>query len=158
MTSRQFIEKNFGVPLQKDRSGSSIWADNKGNIYSYGRHYPLLFKVNGITFRNTAGYSNTTSRHIGWCRGFEAIDVQLSGCGQYSWNHPENRDKVPYLLSMGAHDDTILKAIRKDLFNEHTRVTDLMLSKKRKDTAIYKYLESEAGRISKSFHAVVEAL
>ena len=55
-----------------------------GKLYSYGRHYPLLWKVttpNGrnVLVCNRAGYSNTTAKHISWCHG--VADVYVRGIG-----------------------------------------------------------------------------
>lgn len=149
MTTAQFISKNFGVASAKDRSCSSVWADHNGNIYSYGYHYPLLFEIGGLIFRNRTGYSNTTARHIHWASGFGAIDVWLSGCNMYSWSNAENHDKVPALLrhawpDMPAATLTALKqAIMADLSAELDNINERIASKKRTNTQVYQMLITE---------------
>ncbi len=159
MTSAEFIKRQFGNDDGKEKSLSSIWKDGKGNIYSYGRHYPLLFTVGGLTFRNCTGYSNTTAKHINWAGNWNtgeiAIDVWLSGCNLYTWNNPENSGKVPALLNLAKYSDgsdpeadkkieeAILKAVFADLEAELVDINKRIASKKRTDTAIYKSLIAE---------------
>jgi hypothetical protein len=156
MTTQEFITKNIGVASERDRKCSSVFADHSGNIYSYGYHYPLLFKVGELTFRNNTGYSNTTAKHINWAgqadRG--AIDVWLSGCNQYSWRNSENAHKVPALLyalehyaTKGVDDkpliEEIMRAVFADLEAELVDINERIASKKRTDTQIYKSLMAE---------------
>lgn len=152
MTTQEFISRNYGVAAQKDRKCSSVFADYDGNIYSYGRHYPLLFEVDGVNFVNATGYSNTTAKHINWARQAEpgAIAVWLDGCNLYTWNNPENRDKVPSILRdmLYADDKTpfvkkLKKAILLDLENERADIQDRINAKKRTDTAVYRSLVTE---------------
>jgi len=73
MKSSQFIEKiAHKMRNNEPVSGmcSSVVAAD-GQLYSYGRHYPLLYPVKtrgGKTLLclNASGYSMTTSKHIGW--------------------------------------------------------------------------------------------
>lgn len=153
MTSKEFIERQFGNADGKEKSLSSIYKDGKGNIYSYGRHYPLLFKVGDLVFRNNSGYSNTTAKHIGWAGQAEpgAIDVWLSGCNLYTWNNPENSRKVPAILRNSMYfDETpaeveaqLLAAVFADLEAELADINERIASKKRTDTQIYKSLMAE---------------
>lgn len=151
MTTQEFIKRNYGIASDKDRKCSSVWADYDGNIYSYGRHYPLLFEVDGVNFINATGYSNTTAKHINWARQAEpgAIDIWLSGCNQYTWRNPENGAKAPHLLYLahyGMTDDIksgLKKAILADLEAERANIQERIDSKKRTDTAIYRSLVDE---------------
>lgn len=135
MTTREFINREFGVAGQS-KSMSSVYKDERGNIYSYGRHYPLLFQVGELTFRNVVGYSNTTAKHINWTRDQGAIDVSLSGCGVYTWNNPGS-NTVPYLLNSGADEATLLRAVFYDLEQELIDIEKRMLSKTRTNTKLY---------------------
>lgn len=157
MTSREFINRQFRNSDGKSRSLSSIYKDGKGQIYSYYHHYPLLFEVGGLTFRNTRGYSSTTGKHISWAGGAD-VDVILSGCNQYSWRNSENRDKVPYMLyerannyNDAASDKKVLIAISKDLVARKHQLEAERDAKKRKDTQVYQWLERE-------YLEVIEAL
>lgn len=164
MTSREFIQKQFGNADGKSRSLSSVCKDANGQIYSYGYHYPLLFQAGGLTFRNTGGYSSTTAKHISWCWDLADIDVKLSGCNQYAWRNSENSRKVPYLLHAratfadGITDNQILAAVLNDLIDERTEIKTQMDSKKRKDTNIYRTLAGELLTVSQSMRRVEGAL
>lgn len=84
MKTQEFISKNIGLKPSgyKRRWCSSVYQDYDGNFYSYGSHYPLLFKVDGQWFINNAGYSVSTSKHIGWAHsaiGCNAKTVKLVG-------------------------------------------------------------------------------
>jgi len=48
-------------------------------LYSYGPHYPLLFKVAGQWVCNDRGHSVTTSKHIGQARQYSDFSVELQG-------------------------------------------------------------------------------
>lgn len=48
-------------------------------LYSYGPHYPLLFKVAGHWVCNDRGHSVTTAKHIGQARLYSDYNVQLQG-------------------------------------------------------------------------------
>lgn len=152
MTTQEFIKRQFGNSDGKDKSLSSVWKSGEGNIYSYGRHYPLLFTIDGVDFVNSTGYSNTTAKHINWAKAasnYTAIEVWLDGCNLYTWNNPENSDKVPSLLRLAEYGMTpeILKALKKailrDLTNEIADIRDRMDAKTRKDTKIYASLVDE---------------
>jgi hypothetical protein len=153
MTSREFIQKQFGNADGKTKTLSSIFKDERGNIYSYGRHYPLLFKVGELVFRNNTGYSNTTAKHIGWAGSVEpgAIDVWLSGTNLYTWNNPENSQKVPAILRNSMYfeqmpDDVkaqLLAAVFADLEAELVDINARIGAKTRTDTQIYRSLLAE---------------
>jgi hypothetical protein len=163
MTTQEFIKKTYGVTSDRGRHCSSVIADNQGNIYSYGQHYPLLFSVGGLTFRNCTGYSNTTSRHISLAGGHDAIDVWLSGCNLSTWNSPENAKKVPQLLHLSGHGmtpviETMLKmAIVEDLDAELADIKERMASKKRKDTKTFNALEDELTDCDRRIELINEA-
>lgn len=149
MTTAEFINRNFGVTSTKDRKCSSVYADHEGNIFSYGPHYPLLFTVDGLSFRNCTGYSNTTAKHINWAGGHGAIDVWVQGTNLYTWRNGENSQRVPHLLHLASYGmtpviETALKmAIVEDLDAEYSDIKQRMESKKRKDTQVYRSLEAE---------------
>ena len=135
MTTQEFISRQFGNANGENKSLSSVTKDGNGNIYSYGRHYPLLFEIDGVNFVNATGYSNTTAKHINWARQAEpgAVSVWLDGCNLYTWNNPENRDKVPALLSLAQYGMTpeiktaLKRAILRDLENERADIQDRIL-------------------------------
>lgn len=149
MTSREFIQRQFGNADGKEKSLSSIWKDGDGNIYSYGRHYPLLFTVDGISFRNCTGYSNSTAKHISWAGGFGATDIWVSGCNQYSWGNSENGAKIPHLLYLAHYGMTpeikkaLKKAVLSDLESERADIQERIDSKKRTDTKVFEALTAE---------------
>lgn len=76
MTSQDFIRSIVNGERTKARTVASIYF-NGTNIYSYGTHYPLLFKINGRWILNDRGYSATTGRHISWAWPFAAFRVHL---------------------------------------------------------------------------------
>lgn len=137
MTTREFIERWYGVDDGIERSCSSVFKDGKGNIYSYGYHYPLLFTLNGQTFRNVHGYSVTTAKHIGWCYGFNAIDVDLPSSFRLS--------------SDEAYDYVQVKRALRDKANRLRAELD---AKKRTDTKVYQWLKSDWKRAERSLQAV----
>lgn len=145
MTTQEFIVKRYNKKGIEKRFGS-VMVDSGGYIYSYGYHYPLAFNVAGLDFVNNAGYSTTTSKHIGWAHGalnYNAISVKLSrGDSQ--------------IIASGASNADKLEVIRKALFAEHTRITDEMLTKKRKDTFVYSNLQRQASTLAESLKKVIE--
>lgn len=146
MTTQEFITKNFGVTSTKERKCSSVFADHNGNMYSYGYHYPLLFTLDGKVYRNVAGYSNTTAKHIGWCYGFDAIDVELDR------------------LAVGAVGDAIrydneiefaINEVKRCLKATVVAKQQAMDAKKRKDTQVYKWLEFDYSKAVKQLAKAV---
>jgi hypothetical protein len=111
-------------------------VDTDGNIYSYGRHYPLLFEVEGLTFVNVAGYSNTTSKHISWAR--QAVDNAIPVKLDY------NKDRLPLTLA----------TIRERLNAQRLGIAKQMASKKRTDTWVYKDLFRQLNRVDASISMV----
>lgn len=69
---------------QKEKRSGNIYRDQAGNIFSYGSHYPLLFKVNSKWYVNEQGYSNTTARHISLARQFADISVKIPNGSSFS--------------------------------------------------------------------------
>lgn len=127
MTTREFINKAWNGQTRK-KECSSVFYEN-GVVYSYGYHYPLLFKINGKTVRNVEGYSNTTERHIQWSRDIDAIDI-----------HAGHRFRL-------SHDDNMTMS---DLVEGQiayiNNLKEQMASKKRKDTQVYKWLKFDHDR------------
>lgn len=142
MTSRDFIRKQFDNSDGKEKFLSSIMKDGDGNIYSYGRHYPLLFKLEGLTFVNTRGYSATTGRHIAWAKqaaDYQAISVKLK------------RDD--YLRTL------TLATVELRLVEQYDAIKSQMDGKKRIGwhgavTQVYQRLEYDLARVNDSINLV----
>lgn len=163
MTSKEFIDKEFNNNNDKSRCFQSIYKDKYGQIYSYEHHYPLMFKIGNLTFRNNRGYSTTTRKHIGWCQRDYMIDVKLLGCNQYTWSNYENNDKVPYMLNDRVYnnkytDKKVLKAILNDLNTEFKDIKSQMDSKKRKNTKVYKWLEYNFNKLDNNINIVLNEI
>lgn len=145
MTTREFIQKTYNTTNNKwgrhgyDRWCSSVKTDSHGVVYSYGSHYPLAFNVMGMDFVNNAGYSNTTSKHIGWAQA--AI-----GYGKYI-NVKLWRDDASVIASSYATPEQKIKVIKAALTRELTELTVEMASKKRKDTQVYKHLAYQQAQL-----------
>ena len=137
MTTREFISRNFGVS-GNEKSCSSVFKDTEGNIYSYGYHYPLLFTVDGHDFRNVTGYSNSTSKHIGWSRDVDAIDVHIP-------------------RGTRLHEIT-LKNIAMWQQQEIDRQRALMDKKKNKTTQVYRWMLNTMGILISNQEKVIEAI
>lgn len=135
MNTRTFIEKQKeriekGETLRNgERYHASVLATDTV-IYSYGTHYPLLFQIDTINGKkwvlNNAGYSNTTSKHIGYAGLYADIRVPL---------------KSHYPLNF----DTVYNSLKDKI--ESIKAT--METKKRKDTAVYRLLENELAMYTK---------
>ena len=76
MKSKQFIQNCVNGTRTKTGACSSIYFDGE-ILYSYGTHYPLLFKINNNWFINDQGYSSSTGRHLCWAREFADYPVKL---------------------------------------------------------------------------------
>lgn len=142
MTSLEFIEKEYCNDNGKSRYFASIYKDGNGNIYSYGTHYPLLFRVSGLNIVNTAGYSMTTAKHIGWAHraaNYDTISVELTRDDSYtiSASYSTEADKRRVIM---AALDRMSNAVEAE-----------MAAKKRKDTAIYAHLQARYERINQDF-------
>jgi hypothetical protein len=128
MTTREFINKAWHGTT-RTRQCSSVFVDNDGNIYSYGYHYPLLFRVGNKVIRNVKGYSNSTSKHIHWTRDIDAIDVE-----------------VPRDFRIGYDQERMLEQLIQGQHEYVTSIKGQMDGKKRKDTQVYRWLEYDYTR------------
>jgi hypothetical protein len=143
MNNKTFIEQAFFNNTRKDSHGN-LFRDGHNNIYSYGYHYPLLFRAednDNLYFINTTGYSNTTSKHIGhaWAAtDYKGIAIELNG----RHLHPAFR------LSDAL---TILSKQLADL-------KVLADSKKRKDTQVYARIEHDIARVTGYIERVNDAI
>lgn len=127
MTTRDFIFNAF--TNRKSGKCSSVFAEN-GEVYSYGYHYPLLFRVNGKAIRNVRGYSNTTARHLLWSRDIDAIDV-------HTFNH--------FRLTGG--DDAIMQELIKAqqawVDSRRERIAKHKEAGRRTDTRVYAEMQRD---------------
>lgn len=71
MSHYKFIESGLARPQYKTRRVGNIVRDENNVFYSYGGHYPLVWKCKGRYFVNDSGYSISTSKHIG--HAFSAV-------------------------------------------------------------------------------------
>ena len=142
MTTADFIKNTYGVPSTRDRHCSSVFTDRNGNVYSYGYHYPLAFKIDGLNFINVAGYSSTTAKHIAWAKWaigyYNYIPVKLQG------------ERLQYGLTL----DKIKVLLEAELSEIHLQ----MYSKTRHDTAVYRHLMEQEDRVMTDINKVVEVL
>lgn len=146
MTSKEFIERELNNDNGVERICSSIYKDGEGNIYSYGTHYPLVFTVYGYTFINTAGYSNTTSRHINWA--WQALD--------YS---PEVIDiKLPSSFRLHRNKPELIKELRNILADQAAEAMIQMDKKKRKNTRVYEVLYNNYKTARKGLERINQAI
>lgn len=67
-----------GTSRRGTKTVASVMWDGE-TLYSYGYHYPLLFKVAGYWVCNDRGHSVTTSKHIGQARQYSDFNVELQG-------------------------------------------------------------------------------
>lgn len=128
MTTAEFITKAFNGETRATKC-SSVFKDGNNDVYSYGYHYPLLFRVKtagGTTLnvRNCRGYSSTTIRHIAWSRGVDAIDT-----------HTLNT----FRLTGG--NSSIISELAKGQREYIASVQREMATKKRHDTQVYAWLQ-----------------
>jgi hypothetical protein len=129
MTTRDFITKAFNGETKATKC-SSVFVDGNKDIYSYGYHYPLIFRVGNKVIRNTRGYSSTTDRHISWSRDIkDAIDIHtLRG-----------------FRLIGTNDEIISQLIRgQEQYIESLQAE--MDTKKRKDTKVFEWLQYKYDR------------
>lgn len=119
MKTKDFIRKYAQImrtgEVKKDAHCSSVFYSD-GRLYSYGRHYPLLWPVEKpdgtvVLVCNARGYSVTTSKHIGWC-----------------W---QDADVYVHNTYIGG-----IEGLRAQLNEEIYEKKGLYASKKRKDTQI----------------------
>jgi hypothetical protein len=145
MTTRDFIAKTYGTTSTRERHCSSVYTDHDGNVYSYGAHYPLLFKVAGHWFVNTRGYSNTTAKHINWA---------WSACDYNATAVELNREDARVISSSWASDTDKLNVLLRATAEMVARAIEERDSKKRKDTQVYAYLTDVLSRARLSRVAV----
>jgi hypothetical protein len=132
MTTQQFIAREVarieaGNVTGEKRCASVVRYGDR--IYSYGTHYPLLFRVQDahggtLWVCNNGGYSSTTGKHIAWAGGYADILAPLGGIG-YGARAVDRED--------------VIKAIQARI----DRLQADMDSKKRKDTQVYRNLEQQ---------------
>lgn len=91
MKTVEFIQKAINGYAKDGAHCSSVLYRN-GVVYSYGEHYPLLFRIGNKVFVNTSGYSNTTAKHIGWASRYANHNVELVRCN--SKNHIPTLENV----------------------------------------------------------------
>lgn len=127
MTNQEFI--------QSDKVGSfqNLRRDEDGTLYSYGSHYPLKWEIDGVTFRNTSGYSVTTSKHIGYTQADHDVELHYS---DHTSGKPTRKQT--------------LDALQK----EFTALAEEMNSKKRTDTQVYQRLSDRYYEIAKAMRAI----
>lgn len=105
---------------------ASVMQDGD-RIYSYGYHYPLLFRVADAHGRlvwvcNDGGYSSTTARHICYARQHADVWAPIGG------THGRTLEKADVVQAIEAR----MRRVHAD-----------MQAKKRKDTRVYEALENE---------------
>ena len=145
MTTKQFIEKcvqriDNGEVLQKKYNGS-VMVDGT-TIYSYGYHYPLLFRIEDKEGRmiwvcNNAGYSNTTLKHISWCVGIPQIYAKITGTSSF--------------FSGTIDKAKTINALK----NEIDALTTTMNTKKRKNTAVYDRYDAQKKRATEYLNTII---
>lgn len=141
MTSREFIAKWYAVDDGRERRLSSVLKDDAGNIYSYGYHYPLAFRLNDIDVINTAGYSSSTGKHIAWAKqalNYDAVYVELHRGEMLRW----------------IDKSTVLERLEEMKASKQKE----MDAKKRKDTSIFEWLQHDMDRIVKDINRVKESM
>lgn len=144
MTTADFIRRSYRLSSTKERKCSSVLTDEDGNVYSYGYHYPLLFNIDGLDFVNTAGYSNTTAKHINWAKqatNYTAIHVELPSRGSWA-------GKITYTLGdmlaiLNGQCDELIK---------------IMNNKTRRNTQVYAGLERDLAKVQDNITTVKQAM
>lgn len=147
MTTKQFLIKNLGRQTPGVTSNkiwcSSVFIDTingQTTAYSYGYHYPLATIIDGQAFINSAGYSMTTSKHIGWA---------CSAAGELvGW---ENVHQVELISGRSLTPRDITDSLHKQI--DH--LNDTMATKKRTDTAVYRGLEYQRDRALRALTAIM---
>lgn len=124
MKTNEFIRQCAHAPRgEKPRTGSkrvaSILWDGE-TIYSYGQHYPLLFKLEAPADHargfywvcNDRGHSVTTSKHIGQARQYADFCVNLPRGSRYT----EPRDIVEACqIEIKEKNETIRQALQRQI-------------------------------------------
>lgn len=112
MRTKDFIYKQsklLGDTTAKSCHTASVCFSN-GIIYSYGTHYPLLFKVGSKVFRNIRGYSATTGKHISYAGYCSDYDVIIPNTQYYGMSN--NLDKKSIKEYLRAEKKEIKKEIK----------------------------------------------
>lgn len=95
MTNKEFIQEKatqLKIGQSIDGSHNSLYASGDA-IYSYGYHYPLLFRITNPNTNqsflvcNVTGYSSTTSKHINYANDYADIRVKLNGKTLNNYNY-----------------------------------------------------------------------
>lgn len=147
MNNGTFIKKAFYGQTRKTHNNYSLKVDSHQNVYSYGIHYPLLFRVGDKVLLNDIGYSNSTAKHINLARGVDsdAISVKLyperEGYGS-GYTH------IGRMLWYGDNPDNITDEIVGGLQHHLSDLYDQMDTKKRKDTQVYAHLVWQFDKIA----------
>ena len=126
MTNYDYVQANAFKP---DTRHGNLFTDGNGTMYSYGHHYPLLFKVNGLSFVNVRGYSNTTAKHISYARAEARHEVKLNGY---------------------ERDDISPETIKKALEDEKTYLNEKISNIKRKNTKKEELLQHRVNEIEQA--------
>ena len=74
MNNYDFVKKY--AFSEENKKHWNLFVENSV-MYSYGKHYPLLFEVNWLRFVNNRWYSNSTSKHIWYVRSEAQYCVKL---------------------------------------------------------------------------------
>lgn len=146
MTTLDWMTKQYSKPGDVKYFGS-IMRDNRGNLYSYGSHYPLLFKAGDLNIVNTASYSVSTTRHSSWA-------MSVVGYSNYvGIDLPRD-----FRLYTWQSDDKLLKELHVALIQQRQAKQAEMDAKKRKDTNVYRWLEYGMSKIELALQKVEQEL
>lgn len=139
MTTFEFIKNNYQVD-GRTKYFASVMRDTAGNIYSYGTHYPLAFKLGDLHIVNCRNVSSTTRRHTSWAmsalKDYKKIVINVD---------PDLNGIINTALSTGQQD-IIKKALYLLEISVSAQVVKLhgrMEDKKRKDTQVYASMKSD---------------
>lgn len=141
MTTKDFIAKtyNTGNYTARERRCSSVFTDDNGVVYSYGRHYPLLICIKGLNFVNVTGYSSSTSKHIAWAKAavhYDYIGVELT-------------DATRAIVSDSFRDDEErLFVILGLLIQRADGIELIMAGKNNKTTQVYNDLSNQLATVT----------
>lgn len=111
MNNSSFVSLAYEKMLNNEHVTKKHWSLLYENwiLYSYWKHYPLMFKIWDSIVVNKHGYSNTTSKHIRLCSGFASIKIDLM-CSRQSYYYravEPNRDNV--ISSLIAERESLLE-------------------------------------------------
>lgn len=123
MRTVEWIDKHKGVNDGNTKIFGNVAKGADGTIYSYGYHYPLLFKLNDVYFVNHRGYSVTTSKHINWAH--QATDYKAYNI------------EVPRLHHGPVEVAQAMSWLEKDIID----LIYQMAGKRRQDTSVYLNLQ-----------------